>query len=98
MTDIEPKDTLAEMLKVKRDILMLREKYKEIFSTIRPSTSRCKNEKAISLGFSSNDPQPHSSNKKKLNQRAKTARSSNGSRLDLFQSTRYKQPRFNDSQ
>jgi hypothetical protein len=88
MTNVALKDTLN----VKRDILMLREKYKEIFSTIRPSTSRYQNEKAISLGLSSNEPQPHSSNKKKLNQRAKTARSSNGSRLDLFRFTRYKQP------
>jgi len=93
MTDIEPtRDTLAEMLKVKRDILMLREKYKEVFSPIRPSTSRYQNEKAISFrsssNSSSNEPQPHSSNMKKLNKRAKKARSSTGSRSTSY----YKQP------
>ncbi len=89
MTDIEPtRDTLAEMLKVKRDILMLREKYKEVFSPIRPSTSRYQNEKAISFRNLSNELQPHSSNMKKLNKRAQTARGSNGSRSTSY----YKQP------
>ena len=73
--ETESKDLLNEMLKVKRDIFLWREKYNEIVYTKRPTTSNERENACSSFNVNANQ-LSHFYNEKKLsNQRAKTARS-----------------------